>query len=302
MRCCPLGVPRCRCEEISVNLQPTADQDLPARPLMAPANPKAATADAASGALAEVVRLMGLAPCEGAPGLNATRIPLRRLREGATLVFEGSRGHALYVLRCGSAKSVKTQEDGYEQVLAFHHAGDVLGFEAFHGGTHAASVVALEDSSVFMLPADELPHLRRVCPVFTDALELALSRQLLNAAAAAGLMAAVASEARLARFVLWWSERMSHIGRSPRRLHLRMGRRDIASFLGVAHATVSRSFTALANAGCLSVDNRDVEILDLEALHVRARNTRGPGFDAETHHHDTTAAHAVPAQAWSACV
>ncbi len=162
--------------------------------------------------------------------------------------------------------------------------GRVLGFEALNDGVHDAGVVALEDSAVYVIAMDDLPHLRRLCPVFTDALELALARQLHNAGATAGLMAAVASEARLARFVLWWSERMAGIGRSPRRLHLRMGRRDIASYLGVAHATVSRSFTALADAGCLQVDNRDIEILDFDALHALARNTRGSNTETGNHH------------------
>lgn len=245
--------------------------------------------DAAAGSLPDLVRLMGMAPLAGGDAVNATRIPLRRVHEGAMLLFEGNRGRALYVLRCGSTKTVKTQEDGYEQVLGFQHAGDVLGFEALHNGVHDAGVVALEDSSVYVLAADDLPHLRRLCPEFTDALELALSRQLHNAGATAGLMSAVASEARLARFVLWWSQRMAGIGRSPRRLHLRMGRRDIASFLGVAHATVSRSFTALAEAGCLLVDNRDVEILDFEMLHALARNTRGSNGEPPGHRHGSTA-------------
>ncbi len=250
-------------------------------------------ADTAAGSLADLVRLMGMALPEGADAVSAARIPLRRLHEGATLLFEGGRGRAIYVLRCGSTKTVKTQEDGYEQVLGFQHAGDVLGFEALHDGVHAASVVALEDSSVYVLAADDLPHLRRLCPLFTDALELAMSRQLLHAEASAGLMSAVASEARLARFVLWWSERMAGIGRSTRRLHLRMGRRDIASFLGVAHATVSRSFTALADSGCLRVDNRDLEILDFAALRALARNTRGPYAEPPSHRGEAVALQAA---------
>jgi CRP/FNR family transcriptional regulator len=247
----------------------------------------------AAGSLAELVRLMGMVPPDGADAVSAARIPLRRVHEGATLLFEGGRGRALYVLRCGSTKTVKTQEDGYEQVLGFQHAGDVLGFEALHDGVQVASVVALEDSSFYVLAADDLPHLRRLCPLFTDALELALSRQLLHAEATAGLMSAVASEARLARFVLWWSERMAGIGRSTRRLHLRMGRRDIASFLGVAHATVSRSFTALADAGCLRVDNRDLEVLDFDALHALARNTRGPYAEPPSHRGESVAQQAA---------
>jgi CRP/FNR family transcriptional regulator len=43
----------------------------------------------------------------------------------------------------------------------------------------------------------------------------------------------------------------------------------------VAHATVSRSFSALAAWGCLRVSNRDVEILDLPRLRAFSRSTRG---------------------------
>jgi hypothetical protein len=56
---------------------------------------------------------------------------------------------------------------------------------------------------------------------------------------------------------------------------MRMCRRDIASLLGLAHETVSRSFTTMADAGLLKVENRELEILDLPRLQARARATRG---------------------------
>jgi CRP/FNR family transcriptional regulator, anaerobic regulatory protein len=89
------------------------------------------------------------------------------------------------------------------------------------------------------------------------------------------MMAAVAAETRLARFLMWMSGCMAERGQSPRRLYLRMSRRDIASLLGVAHETVSRSFTALAEWGYLRVVNREVEILDAAGLRNCTRNTRG---------------------------
>jgi CRP/FNR family transcriptional regulator len=53
-----------------------------------------------------------------------------------------------------------------------------------------------------------------------------------------------------------------------------MGRRDIASYIGVAHETVSRAFSALARWGLVAVHNREVEILDLPRLRAFAMNTR----------------------------
>lgn len=72
---------------------------------------------------------------------------------------------------------------------------------------------------------------------------------------------------------------MSEAGQSPHFLHLCMGRRDIASLLGVAHETVSRSFTALSEAGYLRVANRNIEVLDLDRLQHFARHTRGFGVE-----------------------
>jgi CRP/FNR family transcriptional regulator len=53
-----------------------------------------------------------------------------------------------------------------------------------------------------------------------------------------------------------------------------MNRRDIASYLGVAHETVSRSFTALAGWRLVDVDNREVAITDMDGLRALSLGTR----------------------------
>lgn len=84
----------------------------------------------------------------------------------------------------------------------------------------------------------------------------------------------MAAKVRLARFLLQLSRCMADCGQSPRHFHLRMSRRDIANYLGVAHETVSRSFGVLSRCGWLQVDNREVEILDLAGLRQFALCTR----------------------------
>lgn len=229
------------------------------------------------GSLADLLELLG-SPAE-ARGSVPESIPLAlwRVPQHAALVHEGSRGRSIYVVRHGFFKRSKTLEDGYEQVLSFMQAGEILCFEALHNGVQPASLVALETSSVYVLPVAELNSLHLRCPQLAEALQRALSRQLLHATESVEMMAAVSSEVRIARFLMWWSSRMAAMGQSPRRLRLRMCRRDIASLLGVAHETVSRSLTSLCEEGLLRVSNRDVEILDMDHLHARARCTRSPG-------------------------
>lgn len=232
------------------------------------------------GSLGELLSLLGQ-PDDPAPAASAD-LPLSvwRLAQDGVLLREGSAGQTLYVVRSGSLKCQKTLEDGYEQVLALALAGDLLGFESLHGARRPCSAIALEDCTVYALPTTELRDLAQRAPALDAALRAGLSRQLARATDTTEIMAAVSSDARLARFLLRLSTRMADVGRSPRRLRLRLGRRDIASLLGVAHETVSRSFSTLADAGLLRVDNREVELLDLDALRARARITRGLHVDA----------------------
>lgn len=188
--------------------------------------------------------------------------------------LEGARFESIHVVRSGAFKCVHMLEDGYEQVTSFAERGDVVGFDGMWRGVHQSTAIALEDSTVYVLPTTDLDALPLTSPRIARALYGTLSRELADAGRTADMIAAVASETRLARFLVWYADRAAERGESPRRLRLRMGRRELASLLGVAHATVSRCFTALARDGVLQVENRDIEILDREALLASSRPTR----------------------------
>jgi len=230
-----------------------------------------AMADTAPARLSDVMRVLGTDPDAQAADCP---VGLWRVPKGASLYREADRCDAIHVVRSGTFKSLKTLEDGYEQVLGFASRGDVLGFEAWGAAHHPFGVVALEDSSVFALTLRELDAWRMRCPNFDHALLGRLANQLNRLSETAELMAAVAAEVRLARFLVALSANMASRGESPTRLLLRMTRRDIASLLGVAHETISRGFALLAEWGYLRVDIREVEILDLDGLRACARSTR----------------------------
>ncbi len=200
--------------------------------------------------------------------------------QGGTLLLEGETASTLYVVRSGSFKSARMLEDGYEQVLSFALPGELLGSVALHDGRQASTLSALQDSTVYALPVSNLRELRSLCPMLDAGLQRALSCQLVRAAETTAMSAAVSSDVRLARFLLWMSHRMAEVGQSPSRLLLRMGRRDIASLLCVAHETVSRGFTNLADAGYVSTRRKEVEILDTAGLHDFSLFTRGPANEA----------------------
>jgi CRP/FNR family transcriptional regulator len=191
---------------------------------------------------------------------------LRRVLAGSLLFAEGQPLQHLYCVAAGSFKCTQTDLEGYEQVLGFALHGDLVGLDALYEHRHVSSAVALEDSSVAVMPLRELLLASHRVPALERLLLHATGAELLHRGDAQYLMSAPSSEVRVARFLLHYAQRQLAMGHSGRRLLLRMTRRDIASCLGVAHETVSRALTALAHAGCIAVSHRDVEILDAEAL------------------------------------
>jgi CRP/FNR family transcriptional regulator, anaerobic regulatory protein len=238
--------------------------------------------------LVELLRLTGCRVEPGDDGLDMAA-PIRRLRPRDMLFHEGSRADSVYFVRAGTFKTFRTAEDGYEQVLGFSGRAELIGFDALCMGHHPTACVALEESSVYSLLIRDLVEPGRRVPAIDRMLAIAVSRALQQRNDLADVMAAVAAEARLARFLLQWSARMTACGQSPRRFYLRMGRRDIASYLGLAHETVSRSLQTLVRWNLLSVSNRAVDILDMDGLKALARNTRRPVSELEPR-----AAHPLP--------
>lgn len=200
---------------------------------------------------------------------------LMRVAADAPLVHEGAPARCVYLVQAGSFKTVRTGVDGYEQVLDFVGRHDVIGCDGLADGHHASGAVALEESWVYALPIADIRRLAQQQPGFNERWQATMAAQIAHAGELARLIAAVGSEKRVARFLLQLSRRMAERGESPRRLRLRMCRRDIASHLGLAHESVSRSFSMLADMGLLRVDNREIEIVDGDALREFASCTRG---------------------------
>lgn len=216
--------------------------------------------------LTDLLQLLGSTIVEEAQTGSDLPIILRRVRAGENLFQEASPAETVYFVRSGTFKTFHTAQGGYEQLLGFVARGEVLGFDALGVGERPSEAMALEDSMVFALPVPDLFAFMACNPAFARGVYRAISLALARQIELADVTAAVAADVRLARFLMYWSRRQEASGQSPRRLLLRMSRRDIASYLGVAHETVSRSFSALAERGLIAVHHREVDLIDMEQL------------------------------------
>jgi CRP/FNR family transcriptional regulator len=145
-------------------------------------------------------------------------------------------------------------------------AGAVIGLDGVDSGHYLADVVALDISSVAVIPFGQLAHLAREHACVERLLYSLFSRELVHKHAMFWLLGTLSAEARLASFLLELSERYGRLGYSRTTFALRTTRQEIGSYLGLKLETVSRTLSAFAAGGLLEIDRRDVKLLDLEGL------------------------------------
>ncbi|MCG6936069.1 MAG: fumarate/nitrate reduction transcriptional regulator Fnr [Proteobacteria bacterium] len=199
----------------------------------------------------------------------------RPVEKGDYLYRMGDPFHSVYTIRAGSLKTYTTNQNGQEQIIAFHLPGDLIGLDAIQGEIHTCSAKALETISVCEIPFDRLESLSQKIPGLQHHLLKLMSEELQLEHCHMTILARAPVEARLASFLTQLSERFRARGYSATEFNLSMSRNDIANSLGMAVETISRLLSQFQEHGLLQVERKHVQILDMPAL-VELSNRCGP--------------------------
>jgi CRP/FNR family transcriptional regulator len=194
-----------------------------------------------------------------------------QFKSGQLVHTVGQAFDTLYVVSSGFLKCVLIDEFGNEQVLGFPMQGDLLGLNGICGRCYASDAVALSDCDVVLLPFKRLIALGRAHPEFEEAMYAVMSRELDHEQVAIGQLGACAAEVRVARFLMSLADRFAAFGHSSRQFSLRMTRLEIGSYLGLSLETVSRTLSALKEAGLITVAQRAIGIVDATGLQTLRR-------------------------------
>ncbi|QKX16094.1 fumarate/nitrate reduction transcriptional regulator Fnr [Microbulbifer sp. YPW1] len=188
------------------------------------------------------------------------------LKAGETLFRAGDPFSNLYAIRSGSFKSAVIGADGDTQVTHFALPGELLGLDAYSGGSHPGYAEALEDSSVCVLPFTQLENLAQQVPALQKQIYNIFSEELKQDSDVLLLLGKRSAESRLAALLINISSRYARRGYSASEFKLSMQRIDIANYLGLTAETVSRLISRFQKQGLIRVQGRAISILDLIAL------------------------------------
>lgn len=194
----------------------------------------------------------------------------RKVAAGEYVYRAGQPFQSIFLVHVGFLKTAELSDDGREQVTGFRMRGDLVGVESIGLRAYSCDVIALEDSEVWELPYP---------PVLTACFEMPELQMRLTAALAEEIrrdrswmlaLGTLTAEQRVASFLLDVASRYARLGFSDRHFILRMSRADMASFLALKHETVSRALSHLGEMQCISVERREIKVLDTAGLHALA--------------------------------
>lgn len=215
--------------------------------------------------LSEVCLPLGMAPNDVAKldELVKERI---RIPKGSPLFRLGDKTEAVYGIRSGSLKTQLEDSSGQVQITGFLLPGEIVGMDGLLENIQVSHAVALEDSEVCVIRIDDMDVLSRHVPVLQQQFRRLMSKEINRSHHLVMALGGLRSEQRLAAFLINLSQRLTVLGYSSSEFLLRMSREDIGNFLGLTLETVSRLFSRFAREGLIRIQQREVQILDMNAL------------------------------------
>ena len=191
-----------------------------------------------------------------------------RLSKGQALFALSEPSEAVYGVRFGTLKTQLEDASGQVQITGFVLPGEVVGLDSLVNDTHVSHAIALEDSEVCVIRVSDLDSLSHHLPILHQQFRRLMSREINRSHQMVMTLGALRSEQRLAAFLLNLSQRMSALGYSSHEFILRMSREEIGNYLGLTLETVSRLFSRFAREGLLRIQQREVQLLDFQALRI----------------------------------
>lgn len=211
-------------------------------------------------------------------GLSAENLKLlasqalqRKFKQGDLLIGEEDPIRAFYVVTSGQLKLYKSSSEGKEQTLSLLRPGDPFGLcTAFATESFPANAMAIEESTVFIIPGELMENVAKKEPVLLLNIIQILSQRLKESMTLIESLSLKEIPARLSAFLLHAISREE--GKNKDKLELTISHRELSKIIGATPEALSRSFKKLSNDKILTVNGRLITILNRQALKELAQS------------------------------
>ncbi len=195
---------------------------------------------------------------------QSNSLPVKRrfiIKKNERLFSSDSHFQYLYAIEKGSLKAVQSEPDGTEVIRGLYFAGEILAYDAIYLGYYHFSAIALTEVQVCMLDYQDFLSCLESNPELQRHILYLISSQL----SMGSYLTSTKADRKLACLLLDLSLRL-HRNHRRDEFELPMSRQDIANYLRLTAETVSRIFTRFQQNKMISIKNKKIKILQIDAL------------------------------------
>jgi len=185
--------------------------------------------------------------------------------DGEIIMLEGDVETPIYSVIRGTVRIFRTNLDGREQSLIYHHAGAAFNLPtAFLDEPVApASAVAIGEVQLLVIPRDDFRRIASETPEIALAVLRDFSSKLLHFTRLTHDLSLVSVRGRLARLLLARAQ-------AGDKALLRWTQGDIAADIGTVREVVNRTLRAFAQEGLIKMERQRITILDIAGLQAES--------------------------------
>ncbi|MBN2282050.1 MAG: Crp/Fnr family transcriptional regulator [Candidatus Marinimicrobia bacterium] len=208
------------------------------------------------------VPLFSSLPDEKLEYISKILIP-RKYTKDTLIVMENDEGDSLFIIREGRVKVTRYSDEGGEVILSILGDDDFFGeMSLLDGEARSANVVALEDTSVFILTRPDLYNLLESKPTIAIAMLEELATRIRRSDKYIKGLSLSDAETRVGMTLFNLSEQMGTIKNGEVTIEKVPYQQDIANMSGTTRETVSRMLKLLEDKHIIEKEGRRITIKD----------------------------------------
>jgi CRP-like cAMP-binding protein len=189
----------------------------------------------------------------------------RTYKKDSVILMEEDAGSALFVIVRGKVKISRTSNDGREVILTYLTDSDFFGEMAILDGmTRSATVIASEDSELFIIQRDDFLNLLKDHPEVSIALLQELTKRLRAADMKIKSLSLKDAEGKVATVLLQLADDIGVIKQGIVEIEKLPLQQDLANMAGTSRETISRTLHSFAKKGLVELDGSKLKIMNYE--------------------------------------
>jgi CRP-like cAMP-binding protein len=189
----------------------------------------------------------------------------KSFKKNDVILMEEESGTALFVIVTGKVKVARSSNDGREVILTILTDKDFFGEMAILDGlTRSATVIATEETELFMLQRNDFMNLLHEHPEISIVLLQELTRRLRAADMKIKALSLKDAEGKVASVLLQLADEVGKIKQGKVEIDKLPLQQDLANMAGTSRETISRTLHSFAKKGLIELDGSKLRILDYE--------------------------------------